>query len=109
METFQVDGKVALVTGAARGIGLETARALHDKGASVVIVDLDEGDAERAAEAIGSSAIGVGADVTDLEAMQRAVEHAVEQFGGLDLVVANAGIGHRRPRSARWTRSCSTA
>ena len=93
MESFEVKGKVALVTGGARGIGLETARALHDKGASVVIVDLDAGDAERAAEAIGSSAIGVGADVTDLEAMQGAVKHAVEQFGGLDLVVANAGIG----------------
>ena len=93
MKPFQLDGKVALVTGAARGIGLETARALHAKGASVVIVDLEAADAERAAETIGSRAIGVGADVTDLEAMQGAVEHAAAQFGGLDLVVANAGIG----------------
>ena len=63
------------------------------KGASVVIVDLDAGDAQRAAQAIGARAIGVGADVTDLAAMRHAVEHTVEQFGGLDLVVANAGIG----------------
>ncbi len=93
MDRFEVNGKVALVTGGARGIGLETARSLHEKGASVVIVDRDAGDAELAAEKVGARAIGVGADVTDLEAMERSVEQAVEQFGGLDLVVANAGVG----------------
>jgi NAD(P)-dependent dehydrogenase (short-subunit alcohol dehydrogenase family) len=88
----RLDGKVALVTGAARGIGLETARALHARGAAVALVDLDADDATRAAQAIGPRTIGLGADVTDLAAMQVAVAQTVERFGGLDVVVANAGI-----------------
>jgi NAD(P)-dependent dehydrogenase (short-subunit alcohol dehydrogenase family) len=96
MERYDLRGKVALVTGAARGIGLETARALGARGASVVLVDLDAGAAERAAAQVHDArAMGVGADVTDRAAMQRAVAGAVERFGGLDVVVANAGIAPR--------------
>jgi NAD(P)-dependent dehydrogenase (short-subunit alcohol dehydrogenase family) len=89
---YSVGGKVALVTGAARGIGFETARHLHLRGASVAVVDLDAGQATEAAERIGERTIGVGADVTDQGAMMAAVAETVERFGGLDIVVANAGI-----------------
>src|SRR5207248_10819996 len=96
MARYDLDGKTALVTGAARGIGNATAGALIARGASVVIVDLDA-DAARAAAAglHDTRALGIGADVTDRGAMQRAVAEAVELFGGLDVVVANAGIDSR--------------
>jgi NAD(P)-dependent dehydrogenase (short-subunit alcohol dehydrogenase family) len=87
---------VALVTGAARGIGFATARSLAARGASVVVVDLDASAAERAAAELDDSrALGLAADVTDRNAMQRAVAASVERFGGLDVVVANAGIASR--------------
>jgi NAD(P)-dependent dehydrogenase (short-subunit alcohol dehydrogenase family) len=96
MARYDLTGKVALVTGAARGIGLATARALAARGASVVIVDLDEASAQRAAAQVHDTrALGLGADVTDRSAMQRAVGAAVERFGALDVVVANAGIASR--------------
>ena len=96
MPTYDLDGKVALVTGAARGIGFETANALVGRGASVVIVDLEAEAAEAAASQIDDDrAIGIAADVTDRAAMQQAVSRAVERFGGLDVVVANAGIASK--------------
>jgi NAD(P)-dependent dehydrogenase (short-subunit alcohol dehydrogenase family) len=96
MERFGLQGKVALVTGAARGIGLETAKGLARRGASVVLVDLDAAEAERAAAQVHDTrALGLGGDVTDRAAMQRAVAAAVERFGSLDVVVANAGIAPR--------------
>jgi NAD(P)-dependent dehydrogenase (short-subunit alcohol dehydrogenase family) len=96
MARFELTGKVALVTGGARGIGFATARALVARGASVVIVDLDAAATERAAaELHDTRALPVAADVTDRGAMQRVVAIAVERFGGLDVVVANAGIASR--------------
>ncbi len=96
MPRYELSGKVALVTGAARGIGFATARALSSRGASVVVVDLEQSAAERAAgELHDTRALGIAADVTDRGAMQRAVATAVERFGGLDVVVANAGIAAR--------------
>src|SRR4051794_25437581 len=96
MPRYDLDGKVALVTGGARGIGLATSRALIARGASVVVVDLEAAAAERAAgELHDARALGLGADVTDRGAMQRAVATTVERFGGLDVVVANAGIASR--------------
>ena len=93
MPGYDVRGKVALITGAARGIGLETARALHQRGASVVLVDLDQQAAEAAAASIsGDRTLGLAADVTDRAAIASAVDQATEQFGGLDIVVANAGV-----------------
>jgi len=92
MPVFELNGKVALVTGAARGIGYETSRQLHARGASVAVVDLDADQAREAAEQIGERAIGIATDVTDHAAMMRAVAETVERFGGLDIVVNNAGI-----------------
>ncbi len=93
MASFNLIGKVALVTGGARGIGFATARALVARGASVVIVDLQaEAAARAAAQVHDSMALGLAGDVTDRSAMQRAVAATVERFGRLDVVVANAGI-----------------
>jgi NAD(P)-dependent dehydrogenase (short-subunit alcohol dehydrogenase family) len=101
MATYDLNGKVALVTGAARGIGFETARQMHLRGASVAVLDLDAGEAREAAERIGPRAIGIGADVTDQGAMMAAVAEVVEELGGLDVAVANAGIAQSRLATAR--------
>ena len=96
MSRYDLTDKVALVTGGARGIGLATSRALIARGASVAIVDLDATTAERAATQVHQTeALGLAADVTDRSAMQHAVAAAVERFGGLDIIVANAGIAPR--------------
>jgi NAD(P)-dependent dehydrogenase (short-subunit alcohol dehydrogenase family) len=96
MSRYDLTGKVALVTGGARGIGFATARALVARGASVVIVDLEaEASARAAAQVHDERALGLAGDVTDRSAMQRAVAATVERFGGLDVVVANAGIASR--------------
>jgi NAD(P)-dependent dehydrogenase (short-subunit alcohol dehydrogenase family) len=95
MGRFDLEGKVVLVTGGERGIGYETARIAHAKGAAVALVDLDSDATERAARSLGERAIGLGADVTDRDAMDDAVGRVAERLGGLDVVVANAGIAPR--------------
>jgi NAD(P)-dependent dehydrogenase (short-subunit alcohol dehydrogenase family) len=89
---YPLDGKVALLTGAAQGIGFGTARLMHARGASIAVVDLDQDQAGEAAERIGPRALAVAADVTDAAAMDAAVSATAEAFGGIDVVVANAGI-----------------
>ena len=101
MPVYDLNGKVALVTGAARGIGFETARQMHLRGASVAVLDLKAEEAREAAERIGPRAIGVAADVTDQSAMLAAVAETVEKLGGLDVAVANAGIAQSRLATVR--------
>ena len=88
-------GKVALVTGGTRGIGLAVARLLADDGASVVVSGRDPGRLESAAkelEALGASVLAVAADAAKREDADRLVEAARERFGRIDVLVNNAGI-----------------
>ncbi|WP_396289055.1 bifunctional aldolase/short-chain dehydrogenase [Curtobacterium sp. KT1] len=86
--------RIALVTGAASGIGKAIAKRLAAEGAAVVIADLDLAKAQAAAAEIGNTdqAIGVAANVTDAAAIDQAVQQTLLHFGGLDLVVNNAGL-----------------
>merc|ERR1712034_208682 len=91
--------RVALVTGAASGIGKAIATRLAADGACVVIADLDLKKAQEAAAELGSTdvAIGVEVNVTDANAIDRMVQEAVLAFGGVDLVVNNAGVSLSKP------------
>lgn len=95
LEKFRLDGKVAVITGAARGIGFATAEALSEAGALVVIADLDEAGAVKAAAALtaqGRKADAIALDVTDARAVERAQAEIVKRHGGVDVLVNNAGI-----------------
>ncbi len=88
-----VDGRVVFITGGARGIGADVARRLHRKNAKLVLTDIDAAPlAELAAELGDDDVLTAVADVRDLAAMQSVAARAVERFGGIDVVVANAGI-----------------
>lgn len=85
--------QVVFITGGARGIGAETARRLCAKGAKVVLTDLNDGELTAIATELGEDRVLTAvADVRDLPAMEAAAARAVERFGGIDVVVANAGI-----------------
>ena len=90
------DGRVAVVTGSARGIGFGTATRFAEEGASVAIVDLDEAAASDAAAKLpvaeGAKAIGIGANVSDSASVDAAIERVVAELGGIHILVNNAGV-----------------
>jgi NAD(P)-dependent dehydrogenase (short-subunit alcohol dehydrogenase family) len=88
-----ISGKTALVTGGASGLGGATVTALHDAGASVVILDLEGTDGEVRAKELGERARFVPADVTKEDEVRAAVEVAANDFGGLHVLVNCAGVG----------------
>jgi NAD(P)-dependent dehydrogenase (short-subunit alcohol dehydrogenase family) len=92
MEDWTTRGKTVLITGAARGLGAETARRVAARGANVSLVGLEPDELRRVAAQCGANAAWFECDVTDTEALGRAVEGTVERFGGIDVVMANAGI-----------------
>ena len=90
-----LNGKAAVVTGAASGIGKEIARTLAAQGAAVAIADLNLAGAQAVAEEIraqGGKAIGIAMDVTDEDAVNRGIDEAAAQLGSVDILVSNAGI-----------------
>ena len=90
--TAELDGKVAVVTGAANGIGRGIAAAFVDEGARVVIADVDDAAGEEAAAKLGDAAVFAHTDVSDPASLAAAVDLAVTRFGAIDVMVNNAGI-----------------
>lgn len=89
---MRLDGKCALITGAARGIGLEFARAYLCEGARVAIADINLPAAEAAAAQLGAGAIAIRLDVTDQASIDAAVAEAVQRMGRIDILINNAAL-----------------
>ena len=94
---FDLSGKIALVTGGNGGIGLGIAEGLSDAGATVAIAGRDQGKSAAAIERLGPRAISFTVDVTDADAVGRMIDETEDRLGGLDILVANAGINNRKP------------
>ena len=92
MSAARLQGKVAIITGAAGGIGSAAARAFAAEGAALLLTDADADGAQRLAAAIGDGAVGYGHDVTDADGWQAIVATALSAHGRIDVLVNNAGI-----------------
>jgi 7-alpha-hydroxysteroid dehydrogenase len=100
LDRYRLDGKVAIITGAGKGIGASIATALADAGADCVLTARTEADLDVVADAVrsrGRRALTVPTDVNDLEALAAMVERSVAELGGIDIVVNNAGGSMSRP------------
>ncbi len=89
---MRLSGKIALITGAARGIGKAIAERYLKEGAKVVIADLNQPGAQAVAAALGPNALGVKLDIADQTSIDAAIAQTVAKFGGLDILVNNAGL-----------------
>ena len=95
-ELFRLDGRVALVTGSAQGLGKDIALVLAQQGASLVLVDLAESvETAKSIEAMGSRCISIQADISDQEAVEKLVQQAMHAYGKVDVLVNNAGVFQR--------------
>ena len=97
MKLFEIPGQVAVITGAARGIGLATAQLLAEAGASVALLDIDGAAASEQAAKIGDRAAGWACDVTSEAAVEKVFAEIVRRFGRIDVLVNNAGSAVRKP------------
>lgn len=88
----RLQDKVAIITGGGSGIGAATAHRFAEEGAKVVVADLKVETAQAVADEIGGEAFGVEIDVTSTPSIERVVEETVGRFGGLDVIVCNAGV-----------------
>lgn len=95
--THSLVGKTVFITGAAGGIGAATARVLVRRGARVVLTDLNQRDVDAVAAELGPDTLPLAVDVTDAAALQDAMAAAVDRFGSVDVVMANAGIAADPP------------
>jgi D-sorbitol dehydrogenase (acceptor) len=93
----RLEGKVALITGGARGIGRAICERYAAEGATVAVADLDPGACEQVAARIGNRAFGVTLDVTEQDSIEGAVARVVAQSGGIDILVNNAGVYELQP------------
>lgn len=89
---MKLEGKVAIITGATSGIGLATAQRFAADGARVVIASRGADKVKQTAQSIGASALGIACDVSDEKQVEATVAETLKQFGGLDVVVNNAGM-----------------
>ncbi len=90
----ELEGRVAVVTGGGGAIGEGVAQVLRDAGAAVALLDINEALVTAAADRLGGSVVAITADVTDEQSMASAMDDVCRAFGGLDIVVPNAGIAH---------------
>ena len=90
---MEISNKVALITGGASGLGMATAETLIESGANVMLLDLNEDNAKKAAESLGDKCSYVIANVTEEDSVQNAITETVKNFGGIHIVVNCAGIG----------------
>jgi NAD(P)-dependent dehydrogenase (short-subunit alcohol dehydrogenase family) len=104
-----VEGKVTVITGGASGIGLATARSLVARGARVGLVDIDTDAVEAAAASLGEAAMGITGDTTDGNVIATALQSVEDRFGGIDVVMAGAGVSGWGPvlemEPERWERT----
>jgi NAD(P)-dependent dehydrogenase (short-subunit alcohol dehydrogenase family) len=111
-----LNGKTALITGGSKGIGLGIAEALVRQGMNVLVTSRHDDEAKDAAQRLSRTgpgrAIGVAADVRDLGAQQKAVDRVLEEWGRLDVLIANAGVGRFAPvaelRAEDWQATIDT-
>ena len=110
MNTLQ--DKVAFITGGTKGIGYGIAEALIEQGMRVVITGREIDSATGAAAQLKGKALGLAADVRDLKSMEVAVKAALDHYGQIDLLIANAGVGHFAPidqlTSEQWNATIDT-